>query len=71
MRTFLKHFKIYRVGVLQFYIFVISQLWLSSHPRSTMVLLDTGIPEASGEIHIEDADGKTRTRNTSVINRVL
>ena len=24
------------------YIFVIAQLWLTSHPRSTVVLLDTG-----------------------------
>ena len=26
------------------YIFIISQLWLTSHPRSTVVLLDTGTP---------------------------
>ena len=50
------------------YIFIISQLWLTSHPRGTMVLLDTGTPGASREIYSEDADGETRTRNPSVIN---
>ena len=54
------------------YIFIIAQLWLTSHPRSTVVLLDTGTPVTSREISSEDADGETRTRNnTSVINRVL
>ena len=55
----------------QHYIFNISQLWLTSHPRSTVVLLDTGTPGTSREIYIEDADDGTRTRNPSVINRVL
>ena len=32
------------------YIFIISQLWLTSHPRRTVVLLDTGTPGASREI---------------------
>ena len=32
---------VYPVGVLHHYIFIISQLWLTSHPRSTVVLLDT------------------------------
>ena len=36
-----------------------------------MVLLDTGTPGTSREIYSEDANGKTRTRNLSVINRVL
>ena len=54
-----------------YYIFVISQLWLTSNPRSTVVLLDTGSPFISREISSEDADGETRTRNSSVINRVL
>ena len=36
-----------------------------------MVLLDTGTPGTSGEIFSEDADDGTRTRNPSVINRVL
>ena len=53
------------------YIFIISQLWLTSHPRSTVVLLDIGTPSTSREIYSEDADGETRTRNPSVINRVL
>ena len=35
---------VYRVGVLHHYIFIISQLGLTSYPRSTVVLLDTGIP---------------------------
>ena len=36
-----------------------------------MLLLDTGIPGNSREIFSDDADSKTRTRNLSVINRVL
>ena len=36
--------------------FVISQLWLTSHPRSTVVLLDTGTPGTSREIYSEDAE---------------
>ena len=36
-----------------------------------MVLLDTGTVGTSREIYGEDADGETRTRNPSVINRVL
>ena len=53
------------------YIFIIAQLWLTSHPRSTVVLLDTRTPGTSTEIFSEDADGETRTRNPSVINQVL
>ena len=34
----------------------ISQLWLTSHPRSTLVLLDTGTPGTSREIYSEDTD---------------
>ena len=41
------------------------------HIRSTVVALDTGTPGTSREIYSEDADGETRTRNPSVINRVL
>ena len=37
-------------------IFIIFQLWLTSHPRSTVVLLDTGTPATSREIYSEDAD---------------
>ena len=45
------------------YIFIISQLWLTSHPRSTVVLLVTGNPGTSREIYSEDADGETRMRS--------
>ena len=37
------------------YIFIISQLWLTSHPRSTVDLLDTGTPGTSREIYSEDS----------------
>ena len=47
------------------YVFITSPLWLTSHPRSTVVLLDTGTPGTSREIYSEDADGETRTRNPS------
>ena len=56
------------------YIFIIARLWLTSHPRSTVVLLDTGAPGTPGtsrETFSEDADGETRTRNPSDVNRVL
>ena len=43
------------------YIFIISQLWLTSHPRSTVVLLETGTPGTSREIYDEDSDSETRT----------
>ena len=61
----------YPVGVLHHYIFIIAQLWLTSHLRSTVVLLDTGTPGTNREIFSEDADGETQTRNPSVINRVF
>ena len=41
------------------HIFIISQLWLTSYPRSTVVLLDTGTG-TSREIYSEDADDGTR-----------
>ena len=41
---------VYPVGVLHHYIFIISQLRLTSHPRSTVVLLDTETPGTSREI---------------------
>ena len=50
------------------YIFIISQLWLTSHPRSTVVLLDSGTPGTSREIYNEDAD---RTRNPSMMGLKL
>ena len=53
------------------YIFIISSLWLTSHPRGAVVLLDTGTPDTSRGIYSEDADDETRTRNSSVINRLL
>ena len=34
--------------------FVIPQLWLTSHPRSTVVLLGTGTPDTSREIYSEN-----------------
>ena len=55
----------FSVGVLHHYIFIIAQLWLTSHQRSTVVLLNTGTPGTSKEIFSEDADGETRTRNSS------
>ena len=51
--------------------FIISQLWLTSHLRSTVVLLDTGTPGTSGEIYSEDADDGTRTLCPSIINRMF
>ena len=48
-----------------------SQLWLTSHPRSSVVLLDTGTPGTSKEINSEDTDDGTRTGNPPVINRVF
>ena len=41
---------------LHHYIFIIAQLWLTSHLRSTVVLLDTGTPGTSKEVYSEDAD---------------
>ena len=51
--------------------FIIYQLRLTSHPRSTVALLDAGTPGTSREIYGEDAGDETRTRNPLVINRVL
>ena len=36
--------------------FIISRLWLTSHPRNTVVLLGTGTPSTSTEICSEDAN---------------
>ena len=58
---------VYPVGILHHYIFIISPLWLTSHPRSTVVLLDTGTPSTSREIYSQDADGETQPRNPSVM----
>ena len=62
---------VYPVSVLHLYIFIISQLWLTSHPRSRVVLLDTETPGTSRKIYSEDADGETRTRNPCITNPVL
>ena len=51
--------------------FIISQLRLTSHPRSTVVLLDTETPGTSREIYSEDSEGEARTRNPSITNPVL
>ena len=63
--------RVYPDGVLHNYIFIIAQLWLTSHPRTTVVLLDTGTPGTSKETFSEDAEGEIRTLNPSVTNRVL
>ena len=49
-------------------IIIIAQLRLTSHPRNTVVLLDTGTVGTSREIYSEDANDGTRTRNPSVVN---
>ena len=51
--------------------FISSQLWLTSHPRSRVVLLGTGTPDTNREVYSEDADGETRTRSLLVITDAL
>ena len=46
-------------GVLHHYILIIAKLWLTSHPRSTVVLLDTGTHGTRRETFSEDANGGT------------
>ena len=60
--------RLYRVGVLNHYhyIFMIAQLWLTSHQRSTVVLLDTGSPGTSREIFSEDANGRVSPSASSL-----
>ena len=70
-KLFLGRSWVYPVGVLHHYIFIISKLWLTSHLRSTVSLLDTGTPGTSREICSEYADRETRTRNPSITNPVL
>ena len=53
------------------YMFISSQLWLTSHPKSTVVLLGTGTPNTSREIYSEDANGETGTLNPLVITDAL
>ena len=62
---------VYLVGVLHHYIFIISQLWLTSHWRGTVVLLDTETPGTSREIYSEGAKGETRTRPKWITNPLL
>ena len=61
----------YPVGVLHHYIHIISQLRLTSHPRSTVALLDTGTPGTSREVYSEDANGETGTQNPWITKPVL
>ena len=49
------------------YKFIISQLSLTSHPRSTVVLLDTGTPGTSREIFSEDADDRGVASSSPII----
>ena len=62
---------VYPLGVLHHYIFIISYLRLTSHQRSTVVLLDIENPVSSREIYSEDADVETRTRNPWITKPVL
>ena len=48
---------LYPVGVFLHYILIIVQLWVTSNPRSTVVVLDTGTPATSRETFHADADG--------------
>ena len=58
-------------SLLHHYIFIISQLSLNSHQRSTVVLLDAGTPGTSREIYNEVAAGETRTRKPWITNPLL
>ena len=53
------------------YIFLFSQLWLTSHSRSTVAVLDTGTPGTSREVHSEDPNGQTQTRNPWITSPAL
>ena len=53
---------VYPIGVLHHSIFLISQLWLTSHPRSTVVLLDTEGPGTSREFYRVDEENEPLTR---------
>ena len=70
-KIFLGRGWIYPAGVLHHYIIVISQLWLTSHPRSTVVLLEKETPGTSREIYSEDTEGEDRTRNPWITKPVL
>ena len=49
----------YAVGVFHHYIYIISQLRLTSQLRSTVVLLDRGTPGDSRKIYNENTNGET------------
>ena len=59
-----KEFSLSSWCIAPLYIFIISQLWLTSHPRSTVLPLDKGTPASSREIYSDDADDETRIRNS-------
>ena len=50
---------------------LISQLWLTTHPKSTMVPPDTGTPGTSREIYNENAGDGTQIGNPLAMNLVL
>ena len=47
------------------------QMWLTSHPRITVVLVETEPPGTSREIDSEDAEGDARTLNPWITNSEL
>ena len=49
------------------YVFIISQLWLTSHRRSKVVLLESGTSGTSTEIYNDNVNDGTRTCNPLVI----
>ena len=57
-----------RPCIMHHYIFIMSQLRLTSHLGSTVVLLGTGTPGTSGEIYSEDDYGETGTCNPWITN---
>ena len=70
-KLFLGRSSVHPVGVLHHYIFIIFQLCLTSHPRTTVVLLDAGTARTSTEIYSEDAAGETQTRKHWITNSLL
>ena len=61
----------YAVGVFHHYIYIISQLRLTSQLKSTVVLLYTGTPGASSKIYNENTSGETETRNPWITKPVF
>ena len=66
-----KELSLSRWCIASLYMFIISQLWLTSHPRSTVILLDTETPSTSKEIYNDDAKGETGTHNPWITNPML